>query len=148
MKKFLFILLCLYSLFFVTLSLASPILAKFGFYKLSADFFFLFSGSCHQQPHLSFWIFGYPMPLCCRCFGVYVGSSIFSILFASDKVKINLIIYIVLLLINLLDLCLNYLFQVNTGKLLRFCNGVIMSFLIISSMDYIYLKVRRRLSNV
>lgn len=148
MKRFIYILLFLYSLFFVTLSLASPILAKLGAYKLSAESFFLFSGSCHQQPHLSFWLLGYPMPLCCRCFGVYLGSSIFSILFALDKVKLNLAIYFFLLLITLTDLSLNYLFNINTGKFIRFSNGLIMSFLIISSIDYILFKCRRRVENV
>ena len=99
MRRVILIIFCLYSLFFVVCSIASPVFAKLGLYKASADFFFLFSGTCHQQPHLSFWLLGYPMPLCCRCLGVYAGSSISAALFASNKIKIGLAAFSTLLLI-------------------------------------------------
>ena len=99
MRRVILIIFCLYSLFFVVCSIASPVFAKLGLYKASADLFFLFSGTCHQQPHLSFWLLGYPMPLCCRCLGVYTGSSISAALFASNKIKIGLAAFSTLLFI-------------------------------------------------
>lgn len=144
MRRVILIIFCLYSLFFVVCSIASPVFAKLGLYKASADFFFLFSGTCHQQPHLSFWLLGYPMPLCCRCLGVYTGSSISAALFASNKIKIGLAAFSTLLLIALADLCFNYLLNINTGKFLRFVSGLIIGLLIAAALDYLLKKIKRR----
>ena len=133
MRRVILIIFCLYSLFFVVCSIASPVFAKLGLY-----------GTCHQQPHLSFWLLGYPMPLCCRCLGVYAGSSISAALFASNKIKIGLAAFSTLLLIALADLCFNYLLDINTGKFLRFVSGLIIGLLIAATLDYLLKKIKRR----
>jgi len=33
----------------------------------------LFSPICHQNPARSFFIFGYPLAVCSRCLGIYIG---------------------------------------------------------------------------
>lgn len=36
----------------------------------------IFSPICHQTPSRSFFLFGYPLAVCGRCFGIYVGFFI------------------------------------------------------------------------
>lgn len=36
----------------------------------------VFSPICHQIPSRSFFLFGYPLAVCSRCFGIYVGFLI------------------------------------------------------------------------
>ena len=31
---------------------------------------------CHQRAERSFWIFGAPMAVCARCFGIYLGAAV------------------------------------------------------------------------
>lgn len=144
MKKIILVLLCLYSLFFIIGSIASPIFAKIGYYNISGKLFFLFFGSCHQQPHLSFWIFGYPVALCCRCLGVYTGTALSSILFLLTDIKINIKLYLILLLLCIIDLSFNYLLNINTGKIIRFFIGSIMGTLIITSINFGCNKLTKR----
>lgn len=41
--------------------------------SLSGFFYVLFSPVCHQIPSRSFVCFGYPLAVCARCLGIYVG---------------------------------------------------------------------------
>jgi len=34
-----------------------------------------FALACHQQPGRSLWLFGHPLAVCARCFGIYLGCS-------------------------------------------------------------------------
>lgn len=124
MKKILLGLLFLYSLFFVSGSILAPICAHFGLYEISAKLTSLYMYSCHQQPTKSFWILGYPMALCARCFGVYLGTCTGCIkeIFFENKIfwKINLLLFV----IALVDLFINYILKFNTGLLPRFFSGM------------------------
>lgn len=42
----------------------------------SALFYAVFSPICHQIPSRSFFLFGYPLAVCGRCFGIYSGFFI------------------------------------------------------------------------
>jgi len=41
--------------------------------SLNVFVYAIFSPVCHQIPSRSFFLFGYPLAVCCRCFGVYFG---------------------------------------------------------------------------
>jgi uncharacterized membrane protein len=57
--------------------LGTAILAPFARSRASPLFPFLyacFSPVCHQIPERSFRLFGYPLAVCARCFGIYAGA--------------------------------------------------------------------------
>ena len=93
------ILFSLYSAYFFIGSTLAPILAHYQYYDLSAKLTSLFIYSCHQQPDRSFWLMGYPVALCCRCYGVYLTTMIASIFAIFNKLKINKYLIIILVLI-------------------------------------------------
>lgn len=71
-----------FGVFFLSL----PVLALFGpliqsllEYPSGEGIYKLLSHICHQYPTRSFWITNRPMALCSRCFGGYLGLSLFLI---------------------------------------------------------------------
>lgn len=143
MKKVLLVLLFLYSLFFVVGSIAAPVCAHFGCYELSAKLTSLYMYSCHQQPTKSFWIYGYPVALCARCLGVYLGTCVgcvkeiffYNIAFW----KVNFFLFI----IALVDLFINYVLKFNTGNPPRFLSGIFIGMMfpvIVSWIEYLIKK--------
>lgn len=102
--------------------------------------------SCHQQPDRSFWILGYPIALCARCLGVYVGTIISSFLILMNKIKINKKNVIILLSIISIDIFINYGLGIrthNTGNITRFTIGLIMGILIAYGINKI-IEFKRR----
>jgi uncharacterized membrane protein len=65
-----------YALALLLLALSPPLLAKFHYYALFDGVMALFLGNCHQQASRSFWIYGYPLAVCCRCLGIYAGVAL------------------------------------------------------------------------
>jgi len=55
------------------LALAAPILLSHARATAGSIVYLCFSGFCHQIPERSFFLSGYPMAVCCRCFGIYLG---------------------------------------------------------------------------
>jgi uncharacterized membrane protein len=55
------------------LALASPVLQAHSFVSAAAVLHASFSRFCHQIPHRSFFLLGHPLPVCQRCFGLYLG---------------------------------------------------------------------------
>ena len=99
--------------------------------------------SCHQQPDRSFWIFNYPIALCCRCYGFYIGTAITSLLLLIKEIKINIKIISIMSLIVIFDLAVNYFNKnYNTGNFVRFTVGLIMGTLFILIVNQI-VKIRR-----
>ncbi|MBM3311040.1 MAG: DUF2085 domain-containing protein [Candidatus Aminicenantes bacterium] len=41
--------------------------------RFSLVLYACFSPVCHQMPERSFWLFGHPLAVCARCFGIYAG---------------------------------------------------------------------------
>ena len=140
LRRILVLFFCLYSAFFFVGGIAAPILAHFKYYDLSSMFTSLYLYSCHQQPDRTFWIFGYPMALCCRCLGFYIGVFIFGILDLFDKLKVNFKTFIILLLITIIDIIINYglVMRHNTGNITRFIVGLIMGLLFITAISYLF----------
>ena len=137
----LLILFSLYSAYFFIGSTLAPILAHYQHYDLSAKLTSLFIYSCHQQPDRSFWLMGYPVALCCRCYGVYLATMIASIFAIFNKLKINKYLIIILVLISAIDLYINYGMGIrthNTGNIVRFIVGIIMGLLITLGINRIF----------
>lgn len=142
-KIFIFSVFTIYSLFFIIGSTFAPLMAHLHKYDLSARLTTLYMFSCHQQPNRSFWIFNYPMALCCRCYGFYIGTAITSLLLLIKEIKINIKIISIMSLIVIFDLAINYFNKnYNTGNFVRFTVGIIMGTLFILIVNQI-VKIRR-----
>ncbi len=127
--KILLLIFCLYSLFFVIGSILSPILAHIHQYDLSGKLTATYMFSCHQRPERSFWILGYPVALCCRCLGFYIGVSISSFVALIKKWRMPIKYFVLLFIICLIDVLLNFIFDINTHNFIRFTIGIIMGIL-------------------
>lgn len=136
-KNTILILICIYSLFFVFGSIMAPLLAHWGYYDQSAVLTFTFSGCCHQQPDRSFWLLNYPMALCARCFGFYLGTAMWAINNLLSKFYINKILFSVMIIIILADIALNFFLHINTGNIIRFITGYLMGITFILIIDYL-----------
>ena len=136
---------CIYSIFFFLGGTLAPLMAKLGYYDFSSELYFIYFHSCHQQPDRSFWLVGYPVALCCRCYGFYLGVIIFSILALFNKLKINLKVFSILAMISLIDIYINYGLgmRLNTGNYTRFFVGIVMGLLFTTVICYI-LKIEWR----
>jgi hypothetical protein len=62
-------------LIFVGLVVAAPLAQANGLQWLSFTVYETFSHFCHQSPERSFYIAGYPLAVCARCTGLYVGFA-------------------------------------------------------------------------
>lgn len=58
----------------------APIMAIREHYATSSTIYFIFSRICHQDPERSFTILGFPFAVCHRCFGIYLGLAVGSLL--------------------------------------------------------------------
>ncbi len=63
--------------FFIFAVLLLGVIILAPLFKLDFIYTF-FSAFCHQNPHRSFFIGSYPLPVCSRCFGIYTGFTVFS----------------------------------------------------------------------
>lgn len=147
-NKSIFLITALYGLFFILGGVLPPILAYFHFYDISGQITFLFSGSCHQQSDRSFWISGYPMSLCARCIGVYLGTFCGAVFFLFNKNKILSLkyIYIIIVLISV-DIILNYLLNFDTGNIIRFIIGIMIGTLFVTSLKYLSIYLNKKEKN-
>jgi uncharacterized membrane protein len=64
------------SFFLVGLLVAAPVGKANGVQWLSFAVYQAFSHVCHQIPERSFYIAGYPLAVCARCTGLYVGFAV------------------------------------------------------------------------
>jgi uncharacterized membrane protein len=55
------------------LAFAPPILASRGYHAAASVIYLCFSPICHQAPERSFAVLGYPLAVCHRCSGIYLG---------------------------------------------------------------------------
>jgi uncharacterized membrane protein len=61
---------------FAAAALAVPYCSSHGWFAYSFPLSYGFSLVCHQRPERCFWIFGAPVAVCARCFGIYLGAAI------------------------------------------------------------------------
>ncbi len=145
-KNTLITLLALYSAFFWLGALATPFLSHFESYDLSAKLSYILSNACHQNPERSFWIWGYPVSLCARCLGVYIGTTVSCMNALFNKLNINIKAFIIMVFICLADIILN-LFKINTGNIIRFCTGIIIGLLITITVNFVLRKIGGKYGN-
>jgi len=62
------------------LILAAPILMSHSCRSAASVLYLSFSCICHQIPERSFAIFGHPLAVCHRCFGIYLGLFLGSLI--------------------------------------------------------------------
>lgn len=141
LKKIILSIFILYSLFFLVGSTLSPVVAYLHKWELSANLTALYMFSCHQQPDRSFFILGYPIALCCRCYGFYLGVIIFGILEIIDKLKIYKKNFLILISIVCLDLIINGVWKYNTGNLMRLSIGFLMGLIFVVAIKFIVERV-------
>lgn len=135
-KILIIIAFCVYSLFFLIGSILAPIMAHFKQYDISGVLTATYMFSCHQRPERSFWIFGYPIALCCRCLGFYLGVVLSSLIAIIKKWNISFKLFCVLSVFVLIDILSNYMFKISTHNIVRFIIGIIMGFLFINLICY------------
>jgi uncharacterized membrane protein len=106
---------------------AAPLLRSRGS-SLSPFLYACFSPLCHQRPERSFFLFGYPLAVCARCTGIYLGSFIGLLAYplsrGFDAVRLPRTRTLALISSPLaLDWAANLLGLWNTGSPLRFVSG-------------------------
>jgi uncharacterized membrane protein len=57
----------------LSLIIIAPLLAQTSMKKTSLFIYFSFAPFCHQLAERSFFLGGYPLAVCSRCFGIYCG---------------------------------------------------------------------------
>lgn len=131
------ILLCLYSLFFIIGSTLAPVMAHFQHFEISAQLTATYMYSCHQQPDRSFWLLGYPIALCCRCYGVYLSTAVSCILSLYNRLNISYKTVVLLLILSAIDIYINYGMGKlnNTGNITRFIAGILLGIVIVKGLD-------------
>lgn len=65
----------------VCLFFAAPLLEARGQGTASWMLYRLFAPLCHQLPERSFYVAGYPLAVCARCAGIYVGYTVTLLLY-------------------------------------------------------------------
>lgn len=143
-KKIVLAAFCLYSLFFVVGSIFAPIFAHFHQYDLSGKLTSLYMFSCHQRPERCFWLFGYPVALCCRCLGFYIGVSISSITAIVKNYTPPTKVLAAFIIVTIADIFCNLLLNINTGNYIRFGVGIIMGILFTSTICFIFREKEKR----
>lgn len=132
-QNIIILLFCGYSLYFVLGSFLTPLFAELKIYYWADKLRWLYSHSCHQQPDRSIWLFGYPIALCARCFGFYIGVFVYAIIVVLKRIKLTLKKYIIIFSLFIIDILLNYN-GVNTGNFARFSIGILMGILFVDTL--------------
>lgn len=86
------------SFILVLSSMTAPLFQEYRIYRLSALLYQFERNICHQLPTRCIWLFNRPMGLCARCFGIYTGIFLFTLLILSYNFYIKTI-WILLLII-------------------------------------------------
>lgn len=68
----------LYSSALFIAGMLPPVLASLNILDPASELYAFLSQTCNQNPLRSFWVFGYPLGLCGRCLGAYLGAAISS----------------------------------------------------------------------
>jgi len=80
----------LLSIIWLIIILAGPYLQAHGYENslVIKIYYLLFKLICHQKPERSYFIWGYQMPVCVRCFGIYLGLLFGAVIYPFFK-KLN-----------------------------------------------------------
>lgn len=108
---------------------AAPLLRRGG-PRWSALFYAVFAPVCHQRPERSFFLNGFPLAVCGRCFGIYAGILLGTLVFPLLRRKapggFPAIRTLVLFSLPIgLDTLANFLGLWSTGNGFRFASGIL-----------------------
>ncbi len=117
------------SFFWMILISLSPFLYARDF-SLAPGIYNLFKSICHQMPSRCFHLFGFPMPVCTRCFGIYAGFFFATVLYPKTKGWLSLSIPDIHILTAfslpiVIDTGGNFLFAWQTPGVVRFLIGML-----------------------
>jgi uncharacterized membrane protein len=113
--------------------LAAPVLLAHSHSVLAAAAYFPFSFFCHQNPARSFFIMQYPIAVCHRCFGIYLGlffGSLLSIPYNLVSWRTRRFMILAAALPLLLDALLPFIGLWTSTWWSRSCTGLLLGFLI------------------
>jgi uncharacterized membrane protein len=140
--------LLLLGLFFLIGGSLPPLAVKCG-QPLLADWFYdVFSGSCQQQPTRTFWMLDYPMALCARCVGVYLGfssSSVYGVF--QQKVTVSGFFIVALVIVTFGEKALEWSNIWAGNNEIRFLSGIGLGFLIFLLVSWVIGFVMMRVKN-
>jgi uncharacterized membrane protein len=100
-------------------AVAPPLFTALGFPLASLATRQFFALACHQDPARSFWLFGAPLAVCTRCFGIYAGAALASFTLAPRRVRA---FFLAALLANAIDVLAESATHANV-EALRFTLG-------------------------
>lgn len=125
----------LYALFFLLGSIFAPIIASSGEGHLADKLYFIFAHTCHQQPDRTFWLANYPVALCSRCLGLYLGFVIYMLIniFTGKILKLKHVVYI--FIIGLTEGLLEIFTSFQGSNIIRFFSGIAIGVFIVSILD-------------
>lgn len=136
MKKILLLLLLIYTLFFIVCGVIAPVFAVTNHYYSADVIYLLMHRSCPQEALRCFWIFGYQMAICARCFGAYCGVTATIILWLLN-IKFSKKIYLLLILIAFGEILLENLDIYDGNNYIRYFAGVALGGFVAISLYYI-----------
>jgi len=101
------------SMLWLAVIVAPPILLAHGHGQTAMALYHGLSGICHQIPSRSFHLYGFPLAVCSRCTGIYLGFTLAGLLYPlvpglQNGVKLPKFWVIVALLPMLIDFSLGY----------------------------------------
>lgn len=135
-------LLAIYSIVFVVCCIGSPIASHFGWYEIANKMHLFLLPACHHKPEKCFWLLGYPMYLCCRCFGFYLAFMIYGFIYLFKEIKLSKLILFIIFLGFSIDLSINYFAKITTWNITRFISGICLAILVVHFIKYLFSKER------
>lgn len=127
----------LVSLYFALSAIAFPLLAHNCLYDWAGKIDYLLFEACHRQPTRSFWLYGYPVSLCCRCLGFYFSAALSVVLFYENIIKLNFNLFITAVVIAFVDISLNLFLNIDTHNPARFFAGICLGYVFVSVIQFV-----------
>jgi uncharacterized membrane protein len=129
-KTFVYLLFLAPAVLWMALIVLAPYLESVGSHDLAGLMYFFFKPTCHQLPERSFFIFGYPMAVCARCFGIYLGflaaTLLYPLILPVDNRKTPNKWLLILAIIPMgLDGGIQFLTSYESNNILRLITGLI-----------------------
>jgi uncharacterized membrane protein len=92
-KNLIYFLFLAPQLLWMLLIFATPYFACSGHEGAAGVLYFIFRPTCHQLPERSLFVFGCVMPVCARCFAIYVGflasTLIYPLFYPVDNMRMQ-----------------------------------------------------------
>lgn len=122
-----------YACYFLFGAFMAPHAAHTGQFEIADQYYGVFSASCQQQGSRSFWFEGYPMALCARCLGTYLGFLGMGLVWLFKPAKIGKKLFLLLLVPGLGEKVTEYLGWEGSNEF-RFVAGVFLGAAILAGL--------------